>query len=162
MSLNAQSLDALLALLEHERQSRDQALLGLRDAQSVAERAHSQAQTLADYRSEYAERWTGRFRTQGRIELVQCYQGFMQRLDLAIGQQRAIVEQTQTRLQQAQKALREREQRLGSVEKLLERRRHEQHRHAARREQSLADEAALRQHERKRLAQRDPGTDTVT
>ena len=83
MSLNAQSLDALLALLERERQCRDQAQLGLRDAQSVAERAHSQAQTLTDYRSEYAERWTGRFRTQGRIELVQCYQGFVTRLGQA-------------------------------------------------------------------------------
>lgn len=162
MSRDTQSLDALLTLLELERQQRDQALLGLRDAQSVAERAHSQARTLSDYRSEYAERWTGRFRTQGSIELVQCYQGFMQRLDLAIGQQRAIVEQAQMRLQQAQIALREREQRLGSVEKLIERRQRDQHRHAARREQSLADEAALRQHERKRLAQRDQGTDTVT
>lgn len=162
MSPSTQSLDALLALLELERQQRDQALLGLRDAQSVAERAHTQAQTLSDYRSEYADRWTGRFRTQGSIELVQCYQGFMQRLDQALAQQRAIVEQAKARLQQAQAALREREQRLGSVEKLIERRRQEQHRHAARREQSLADEVALRQHERKRLAQRDPGTDTVT
>jgi flagellar FliJ protein len=162
MTMTPSSLDALLTLLERERNQRDQALLGLRDAQNQAEHATLQARTLSAYRAEYAERWTGRFRAPGSIELMQCYQGFMQRLDQAIGQQRDIVAQAEQRLRQAQEALREREQRLGSVEKLIERRQLEQHRHAARREQSLTDELALRLHERKRLAQRDPGTDTLT
>ncbi|MFO1217072.1 MAG: flagellar export protein FliJ [Burkholderiaceae bacterium] len=157
-----QSLDALLSLLELERNGRDQALLGLRDAQSQAEHASVQARTLDAYRAEYVQRWTGRLRTGSSVELLQCYQGFMQRLDHAIGQQRDIVAQAEMRLHQAQQALREREQRLGSVEKLIERRQQQQHRHAARREQSLADEVALRLHERKRLAQRDGGNDTVT
>lgn len=158
-----QSLDTLLSLLERERSERDQALLGVRHAESLAQHATAQEQTLSDYRSEYVERWTTRFRSQGSIELVQCYQGFMQRLDQAIGQQKATAEQAQARLRQAVDALREREQRLGSVEKLIERRRSELLRHAARREQNLSDEAAMRIHERRRAAQRDnPGTDTVT
>lgn len=158
------SIHTLTTLLEVERQERDQALLGVRDAQSVAQHAQAQATTLAEYRSEYVERWSARLRTPSSIELVQCYQGFMQRLDQALGQQRAASELAQKRLHQALDALRERELRLGSVEKLIERRRREQHRHAARREQSITDEAAMRQHERRRAAQRDApsGTDTTT
>ncbi len=158
-----QSLDTLLALLELERNERDQALLGLRNATSLAQHAAVQEQTLSDYRSEYVERWTTRFRTRGSIELVQCYQGFMQRLDQAIGQQKATADQAQARLRQAREVLREREQRLGAVEKLIERRRNDLQRHAARREQNLSDEAAMRSHDRRHAARRDnPGTDTVT
>lgn len=159
------AIDSLLTLLELERNERDQALRGVRDAESLAQHAQAQAQTLAAYRTEYVERWSTRLRTQSSIELVQCYQGFMQRLDQAIGQQRAASEQAQSRLQQAVQALREREQRLGSVEKLIERRRREHHRHAARREQTITDEAAMRLHERRLAAARRQdagGNDTVT
>ncbi len=158
-------IESLLTLLELERNERDLALRGVRDAESLARHAQAQAQTLDAYRTEYVERWSTRLRTPSSIELVQCYQGFMQRLDQAIGQQRAASEQAQVRLQQAVLALREREQRLGSVEKLIERRRHEQHRHAARREQTITDEAAMRLHERRLAAARRQdagGNDTVT
>ena len=159
------AIDSLLTLLELERNERDQALRGVRDAESLAQHAQAQAQTLTAYRTEYVERWSTRLRTQSSIELVQCYQGFMQRLDQAIGQQRTASEQAHARLRQAVLALREREQRLGSVEKLIERRRREQHRHAARREQTITDEAAMRLHERRLAAARrqDPGgNDTMT
>lgn len=162
---NPSSLDALLTLLELERSGRDQALRGLRDAESAAQHARAQATTLADYRAEYAERWTARLRSSSTVELMQCYQGFLQRLDHAITQQRAVTEQALRLLERAVATLREREQRLGSVEKLIERRRRETHRDAARREQAITDEAAMRVHERRRLTRRDPnasGTDTVT
>jgi|GEM_PF-179607 flagellar protein FliJ len=159
------AIDSLLTLLELERNERDQALRGVRDAESLAQHAQAQAQTLTAYRTEYVERWATRLRTQSSIELVQCYQGFMQRLDQAIGQQHAASEQAHARLRQAVQALREREQRLGSVEKLIERRRREQHHHAARREQTITDEAAMRLHERRLAAARRQdtgGNDTVT
>lgn len=159
------AIDSLLTLLELERNERDQALRSVRDAESLAQHAQAQAQTLSAYRTEYVERWSTRLRTQSSVELAQCYQGFMQRLDQAIGQQRAVSEQAHARLQQAVQALREREQRLGSVEKLIERRRREQHRHAARREQTITDEAAMRLHERRLAAMRRQdagGNDTLT
>jgi flagellar protein FliJ len=162
MSPTDPPLDTLLTLLELERNERDQALRGVRDAETLAQHAQAQASTLAEYRAEYTQRWSARLRAPSSIELVQCYQGFMQRLDQAIGQQRAISEQAQQRLRQALQALREREQRLGSVEKLIERRRREHGRDAARREQAITDEAAMRSHQRRRTAQRDAGTDTLT
>lgn len=155
-------LDALLTLLELERNGRDQALRGVRDAETLAQHAQAQASTLAEYRAEYVERWSARLRAPSSIELVQCYQGFMQRLDQAIGQQRAATEQAQQRLLQAVQVLREREQRFSSVEKLIERRRREADRDVARREQAITDEAAMRAHQRRRAAQRDAGGDTLT
>jgi flagellar protein FliJ len=158
--LSAESIETLLALLERERTERDQALLGAREAEGLASRNAAQAQQLLDYRGEYLQRWSSRFRTQGSIELVQCYQGFMQRLEQAIHQQRLVAEQAQARLRCARDALRERELRVGSVEKLIERRRRELQRRAARQEQSQSDEAAQRSHARRRLAHHDaPGVD---
>ena len=82
-------MQALIQLLDHERRVRDAALLGLRDAEGTAGTADAQAQQLHAYRSDYVERWSARFREPGSVALMQCYQGFMQRLEQAITQQRA-------------------------------------------------------------------------
>jgi flagellar protein FliJ len=149
-------LDTLLALLDHERGERDQALLGMREAEGQASHATAQAQQLADYRAEYMRRWSTRFRAEGSIELVQCYQGFMQRLEQAVGQQRQAADHAEARLRLARDALRERELRVGSVEKLIERRKGEQRQHAARREQAQSDEAAQRSHARRQANGQTP------
>lgn len=150
------TLDTLLALLERERGERDQALLGMREAEGLASHAAAQAQQLAEYRAEYVRRWSNRFRAQGSIELVQCYQGFMQRLEQAIGQQRQAADHADALLRQTRDALRERELRVGSVEKLIERRLREQRQHASRREQSQTDEAAQRSHARRHANGQEP------
>jgi flagellar FliJ protein len=151
------TLQALIQLLEHERHTRDEALLGLRQAEGAAGQADMQAQQLDAYRSDYVERWGARFRAPGSVSLMQCYQGFMQRLDQAIAQQRNAVAQAQIRVDQARGVLRDNERRVASVEKLIERRQQQQQRHLARREQSRTDETAQRAHARRLAAQPDPG-----
>jgi flagellar FliJ protein len=142
------TMQALLQLLDHERRGRDAALLGLHDAEGSAGQADAQAEALAAYRSEYVERWSARFRQPGSASLLLCYQSFMQRLEQAIAQQRAIVQLAHERLEQARRALVDNERRVASVEKLIERRaRQEQHR-AARHEQAHSDEIALAAHAR--------------
>ena len=142
-------MQALYQLLDHERRGRDAALLGLRDAEGFADAADTQAQQLEAYRSEYVERWSTRFRQPGSAALLQCYQGFMQRLEQAIAQQRAAVQLAQTRLTQARQTLTDNERRVASVEKLIERRAQQEQRHSARREQSHTDELALAAHARR-------------
>jgi len=143
-------MQALHQLLEHERRARDVALLGLRDAEGLAQQADTQASQLDTYRSDYAERWRDRFRSEaGSVALMQCYQGFMQRLEQAIAQQRAAVQAAHARLDHARKVLHDNERRVASVEKLLERRAQQEQRLAARREQSNTDEVALRSHARR-------------
>jgi len=151
------TLEALNQLLEHERRTRDEALLGLREAESARDAADSQAAQLDAYRGEYVQRWSARFREPGSVALMQCYQGFMQRLEQAIGQQQAAVQMTHQRLDQALAALREYERRVASVEKLIERRAQQLQRQQARREQVLSDELALRMHAQRQAGPRHGG-----
>jgi flagellar FliJ protein len=144
------TMQALFQLLDHERRVRDVALLGLRDAEGSADQADAQAQQLHSYRTEYVERWTARFREPGSVSLMQCYQGFMLRLEQAITQQRTTAQQAHARVEQARQTLSDNERRVASVEKLLERRAQQEQHRAARREQSHTDEVALRAHARRR------------
>jgi flagellar FliJ protein len=146
------TMQALRQLLDHERRVRDATLLGLRDAEGTAGQADAQAQQLHAYRSEYVERWSARFREPGSVALMQCYQGFIQRLEQAIAQQHATVQLANARLEQARQALSDNERRVASVEKLIERRAQQEQRHAARREQSHSDEIAMAVHARNRAA----------
>jgi flagellar FliJ protein len=151
------TLQALQQLLEHERRTRDESLQALSHAEGAAGQADAQAQALSTYRSEYVERWTARFREPGSVALMQCYQGFMQRLDQAIAQQRNAVAQARSRLEQARGALHHNQRRVASVEKLIERRRQQEQHLLARREQTRTDEIAQRAHARRIAAAPDQG-----
>ena len=151
------TLQALTLLLDHERRVRDEALQALSHAEGTAGQAGAQAQALAVYRSDYVERWSARFREPGSVALMQCYQGFMQRLDQAIAQQRNTVAQAQIRVDQARGALHHNERRVASMEKLIERRRQHEQRQLARHEQSRTDEVAQRAHARRIAALSEPG-----
>ncbi|NRF68502.1 flagellar export protein FliJ [Aquincola sp. S2] len=134
----------LSTLLEHAEAERDAAITVLRNAEAAAAHAQAQAEQLQTYRSQYQQRWSTQFRQAGSIELLQCYQGFGQRLDQAITQQSHTAAQAQNRVAQARAVLLEREQRVAAVRKLIERRGQEQRRVDDRREQRSTDEAASR------------------
>jgi flagellar FliJ protein len=152
------TLTALLQLLDHERRTRDEAILGLRHAEGLAGQAAAQGEQLDGYRSDYVERWSARFREPGgSVTLMQCYQGFMQRLEQAIVQQRVAVEQAHARVGQARQTLQDNERRVASVEKLIERRQQQEQRVASRREQMNTDETAQRVHAQRMAAQADNG-----
>jgi flagellar protein FliJ len=151
------TLQALLQLLDHERRTRDEALQTLSRAEGVAGQADAQAQQLNAYRSEYVERWSARFREPGSVALMQCYQGFMQRIDQAIAQQRNAVAQAKVRVDHARGALQHNERRVASMEKLIERRQQHDQRLLARREQARTDEIAQRAHARRMAGSPDHG-----
>lgn len=138
------SSQSLTTLLDHAEAERDAALNALRNAEAGAAAAQAQLEQLQDYRTQYQQRWSAQFRQSGTIEVLQCYQGFGQRLEQAITQQSQIAAQAESRLQQARTLLLEREQRVAAVRKLIERRQQEQLRIAGRREQRSTDEAAQR------------------
>ena len=139
---------SLHTLHQHESEHRDQARLALRECQHQADRARQQAEQLLQYRSDYQQRWSQQFRQQGGIELVQCYQSFMARLDEAIAQQQQLVQAAQVRLHTATAQLADCELRVASVGKLIDRRLAEAQRVQQQREQRSADEAAQRSHRR--------------
>ena len=135
----------LHTLLKHAEAERDGALAERLAAQAALQSARAQHVELLDYRAEYERRYAAQFaRGAAGIDIVRCYQGFMQRLAQAIEQQSRLVRQTEVRHDCARAALQGHELRVASIGKLIERRAAEQQRSAGRREQRLSDEAAAR------------------
>lgn len=137
-------MQSLQTLLEREEDERDQALKRLQQAEEAARRARAQAEMLHGYHDEYCQRWSAQFARGGSMPVMQCYQGFMQRLQQAIAQQQRDAEQAERRAEQCRAQLAAQQLRVASVRKLIERRQHELQRVAARREQKLGDEIAAR------------------
>ncbi|MDT8999352.1 flagellar export protein FliJ [Paucibacter sp. APW11] len=135
---------ALTLLLERAESERDEALRALQDAQQQANAARDQQGQLAQYRSEYQQRWTATFARATTVDILGCYQNFSGRLNQAIDQQGLISVHADRRVDMAREVLRERELRVASVRKLLERRRLDQLRLASRQEQKASDEQAAR------------------
>ena len=133
----------ILLLGQHERQ-RDAALAEQQRAQAASTAAAAQAEQLRDYRRDYEQRWSAQFCREGKIELVRCYQSFMERLTQAVDQQTRVAEHAATQYDHAVVALREIELRCASIRRLIERREQERRLGAERADQKLSDETATR------------------
>ena len=138
---NLQPLNALLAQTERQR---DLALADQMKAQTASEVAHEQAEQLLTYRREYEQRWSAQFCREGQIELVRCYQGFMERLTQAVDSQSRAAQHASAQLARANTVVREHEIRLAALKQVVERRLAEGRRLAERQDQKVEDELAAR------------------
>ena len=138
---NLQPLTVLLAQTERQR---NLALADQMKAQSASDAAQAQAEQLLAYRREYEQRWSAQFCREGKIELVRCYQGFMERLSQAVDSQNRAALHAHAQLEQANLQVREHEVRVAAVRKLVERRIAEGRLQAERHEQKQDDELAAR------------------
>ena len=134
----------LTILLGQSERQRDAALAEQQRAQATSAAAAGQAEQLRTYRREYEQRWSAQFCREGKIELVHCYQSFMERLTLAVDQQAHIAEHALQQVERTLGLLRGAELRCASVRKLIERRVLEQRLATDRREQKQTDESAAR------------------
>lgn len=150
------SLDTLQLLLDRATEERDRLVAELRRGEQVAARARLQGEQLTTYRSEYLQRWSAQFGRGGAIEIVHCYQSFMQRLDEARAQQQHHIDAATQGVAAVRQALLQAETRMASVNKLMERRRAEMQRADERRDQRLTDETA------QQLARLRPRQDKAT
>lgn len=139
---NPASLDALKLLLERATQERDRLAGELRRGEEVLLRARRQGEQLGGYRGEYTQRWSTQFGRGGAIEIVHCYQSFMQRLDEALAQQQRHIAAAERGVAAVRQALLQAELRMASVKKLIERRQAELARLQERRDQRQTDETA--------------------
>ncbi len=142
--MSSSNLQALTVLLERAEAERDEALRLLREAQARADAATHQRDQLSQYRTDYRQRWSQEFAQRTTVQILGCYQNFGGRLDQAIGQQTGIAQYADQRLNAARDVLREREMRVASVRKLIERRRAETLRAQMRQDQRTTDEQAAR------------------
>lgn len=137
-------LDLLQTLLEREKEKRDAALVEWREAEARAQAAREQADGLVAYRVDYRKRWQAQFAQRAAIEILHCYQGFVDRLEHAIGAQQGIVEHAAGRAQAARQRLQHRELKVATVQRLIERRLQAAALKEMRRDQKSVDEAAQR------------------
>jgi len=137
-------LQPLMALLAQAERERDEAWSDAQRATQNHQSAVAQADQLLAYRREYEQRWSAQFQTEGRMELVHCYRGFMDRLSTAVDQQQRIAQHAAGQVERARVALSEHEIRVASVRKLIEKRRQEMRLSADRQEQKQTDEFGSR------------------
>jgi flagellar FliJ protein len=133
---------ALNTLLEHAQRQRDEALAALLQAEDAIRRLRAQADQLIAYRDDYRARHPAQHGRAAPIELLRSHQAFMQRLDQALTQQQAQLASAEGRGARLRELLLEKETRVASVRKLLERRARTQRSSDERRQRRHEDEAA--------------------
>lgn len=141
------SATPLLSLLDLAERERNDAMSVAKRAEMEHRNAQRQAEQLLAYRGDYEQRWSQRFSDSGGgggIDIVHCYQGFMDRLGEAIASQQRVVAMAAQRLELAQAAWQRQEIRVASIRKLIARRGAEAQGVEARREQKQLDEQAVR------------------
>ena len=137
-------LKALSLLLAQAERQRDEALAEQFKAESMRRAAAAQAEQLVAYRREYEQRWGAEFCRDGKIELVRCYQGFIERLTQAVEQQERAAAHAAIQAERAEAIVRGHEVRAGALRKLVERRLRQGEIAAARLEQKDSDDRAVR------------------
>lgn len=135
---------ALLTLLAQCEGERDSVQAEQLRVTALHRTAQAQSDQLLTYRRDYEARWTLEFQSASNITLVQCYLGFMQRLNLAVEQQQQVAQQTARQVEHVRSALVAKELRVATVGKLLERRVNEDRVAQVRKDQKISDEFAAR------------------
>ena len=137
-------LAPLAVLLAQSERQRDLAIADRQKAGNDSEGAAAQLQNLRDYRCQYEQRWSAEFCREGQIQLVRCYQSFMERLNQAVEQQERAAAAAAAWLETALATVRERELQVASVRRLLDRRQGERRGAEQRLDQKQSDELAAR------------------
>lgn len=139
-----QALKPLITLHECAERERDEARSRFERAKAAADAAQGQLDALIGWRADYQARWKAQFAGGSSVEIIRCYQDFMQRLGQAVAEQELTVERTRNSAESARHLLVAREQRVAAVAQLIERRQHEAAAALGRREQKATDEMAAR------------------
>jgi flagellar FliJ protein len=137
-------LALLHTLLEREVKRRDEAQASLRAAHENVDTQQQQADGLTTYRTDYCKKWSAQFQQAAPMEILRSYTGFLSRLDQAITQQVSVVAHARRGVDSAKQRLLEREIRVATVERLIERRQDLLARIEDRRDQKNLDELAQR------------------
>ena len=144
-----QSLKTLLDIATRER---DQAAAALAQAEQQLRAQQNQWEQLQAYQADYARRAPAHGGQAAPIEVLRCHQAFMGRLDQAMAHQQRVLHAAEGEAQLRRQTLLQRETRLASVRKLMQRRADTASHAAERADQRRTDEAALQRHWHQRAA----------
>jgi flagellar protein FliJ len=134
----------LSAVLSQSEEARDEALAEFEKARQSLDGARAQLQSLHDFRQQYQTRWQSQFSRSGGVEIMRCYNEFMDRMSEAEAEQQRRVEHCKVTLERCRLHLMERERRVAAVSTLMDRRAREVQRAENRKDQKATDEIAAR------------------
>ena len=140
----------LNVLIDLTHDAVDEAARRMQQAQQEKDKAQKQLELLHSYRLDYAQRLQTSSQQGVPAAKYLNFQRFLTTLDEAISQQNQIVAQSELRLEAGRKQWAAEKRRLGAYETLDTRRREQQARQMARREQKANDEMASSLLRRKR------------
>jgi flagellar FliJ protein len=143
---------SLKTLLDMAQRERDQAAAALAQAELQLRTQQQQWEQLQAYQADYLKRAPAHGGRSAPIEVLRCHQAFMGRLDQAMTHQQRVLGTAEGEAQMRRQTLLQRETRLASVRKLMERRAATATRQAERADQRHTDEAAAQRHWRQRAA----------
>jgi len=150
--MNADMPQALKTLLEIVTRERDQAAAAMAQAEQQLRAQQQQWEQLQAYQADYVRRAPAHGGRAAPIEVLRTHQAFMGRLDQALTHQQRVLSAADGEAQLRRQTLLQRETRLASVRKLMQRRATSAAREADRAEQRRTDEAAMQHHWHQRAA----------
>ena len=139
----------LHTLLGHAASQRDSALAHLARAENQARQLRAQRAQLLAFRDDYRQRDPAQAGRSATMDMLRHHRAFMQRLQQAVEQQQAQADAAESQLMQLRQTLVQLEQRVASVQKLMERRQTAAQLINTRRDQRQTDEAAQQTHQRR-------------
>ncbi|MCB2004660.1 MAG: flagellar export protein FliJ [Burkholderiaceae bacterium] len=134
----------LTVAVELATRKRDEAGQALAQVLRRHDHALQQLDQLSSYAADTQGRWSVSAQTHTSPQIVGHYYQFMARLDQTIALQQGVIDEAHRQCLAARKVLMEAEVYLAGLQRLLEKRRQEYARLAARREQKQTDEFASR------------------
>lgn len=140
------NLNALSVAVEVASRKRDNARKVLQDTLAAQQAARAQLEQLEDYAQETQSRWGMKADAAIKPEVMYHHYQFMDRLGQAAGIQNTVVADQAGRVEAARRALLEAELRLTSLQKVVDKRRHDLERADMRRDQKQTDERAALQY----------------
>ncbi len=149
-------MGGLTVALELATRKRDEAGQALAQLLRRHDHALQQLDQLSSYAADTQGRWSVSAQTRTSPQIVGHYYQFMDRLDQTIVLQQGVIDDAHRQCQAARKVLMEAEVYLAGLKRLLEKRRQEHARLAARREQKQTDEFASRRRTAAHDVRQDP------
>lgn len=131
---------SLQPLVQLAQQKNDAAAKKLGQLNQQQQAAQAKLDTLLQYRKEYQSRFQEAARNGINQSDLRNFQGFIQRLDEAISQQRSIAEQIQGLVQAGRNELQDTQRKMKSFDTLAQRHIENEKKLAAKSEQRLQDE----------------------
>ena len=141
MQRDSRRFQAIQRLAQKKERDKAAAFGRRREERDAARR---RLQELESYRQDYLDRYTRAMQAGAAVSRLRDYQGFIERLERAILEQRRLVDEQEARCREAKQDWSEEYTQVRAIGNVVEHKQAEERREEARREQKLIDDRGPR------------------